>query len=71
MKNSRFVFLSAGTAAFSMLVAFSSSLKTEPVELVFPKSWPKPNYDFSKNPLTKEGIELVRRFFLRPDFVAR
>ncbi len=31
-----------------------------------PKSWPKPKYDFSKNPLTAEKIELGRALFYDP-----
>ena len=31
--------------------------------LIIPKGWPKPLYDFSKNPLTAEGIELGRQLF--------
>lgn len=31
-----------------------------------PKSWPKPSYDFAKNPLTKEKIELGRALFYDP-----
>lgn len=38
----------------------------DPVGLKFPKYWPKPSYDFSKNPLTKQGIELGRRLFYDP-----
>jgi cytochrome c peroxidase len=38
----------------------------EPVVLRYPKSWPTPHYDFSRNPLTREGIELGRRLFYDP-----
>ncbi len=31
-----------------------------------PKNWPKPTYDFSKNPLTTEKIELGRALFYDP-----
>jgi cytochrome c peroxidase len=31
-----------------------------------PKGWEKPHYDFSKNPLTKEKIELGRKLFYDP-----
>ncbi len=34
--------------------------------LVIPQGWPKPTYDFSKNPLTKEGFELGRQLFYDP-----
>lgn len=33
---------------------------------VIPKGWGKPIYDFSKNPLTKEGFELGRHLFYDP-----
>lgn len=66
MKNSRFWIFGACLAAFSMLAAFSKNRNSEPVELVFPKNWPAPSYDFSKNPLTREGIELGRRLFYDP-----
>lgn len=47
------------------LLGFSSK-KGDPMELVFPKSWEKPRYDFSKNPLTRQGAELGRRLFYDP-----
>jgi cytochrome c peroxidase len=31
-----------------------------------PKKWPKPVYDFKKNPLTQEGFELGRKLFYDP-----
>ncbi len=37
--------------------------KTHPVKFEVPKGWPAPVYDFSKNPLTEEGIELGRKLF--------
>ena len=33
---------------------------------VVPQGWPKPTYDFTKNPLTKEGFELGRQLFYDP-----
>ncbi len=42
----------------------------DPIELKIPKNWPKPTYDFSRNPLTKEGVELGRRLFYDP-FLSR
>lgn len=47
-------------------------LATKPVNapdlvvLEYPSNWPKPVYDFSKNPLTKAGIELGRKLFYDP-----
>ena len=35
----------------------------EPVTFIIPKGWPKPSYDFSTNPLTKEGVALGRKLF--------
>jgi len=37
--------------------------KPKPLPFVVPKGWPKPQYDFSKNPLTVEGFELGRKLF--------
>lgn len=39
------------------------SLKPKPVEFAIPEGWPKPVYDFSKNPLTEEGIALGLKLF--------
>jgi cytochrome c peroxidase len=36
------------------------------VELGYPKSWPKPQYDFEANPLTEAKIELGRKLFYDP-----
>jgi cytochrome c peroxidase len=43
-----------------------SEIKTTPMPFVIPKGWAKPVYDFSKNPLTKEGFELGRHLFYDP-----
>ena len=37
-----------------------------PIYLEIPKNWPKPIYDFSKNPLTEEGFQLGRHLFYDP-----
>ncbi len=66
MKNSRFALFLTGIATFSILASVSKSRKSDPVELVFPKNWPAPTYDFFKNPLTEQGIELGRRLFYDP-----
>jgi cytochrome c peroxidase len=39
---------------------------TTPVYIDIPKNWKRPNYDFSKNPLTQEGFELGRALFYDP-----
>jgi cytochrome c peroxidase len=43
-----------------------SEIKTTPMPFVIPKGWAIPVYDFSKNPLTKEGFELGRHLFYDP-----
>jgi cytochrome c peroxidase len=40
--------------------------KTTPISFETPKYWPKPHYDFSKNPLTEEGFQLGRNLFYDP-----
>ena len=51
-----------------MLFVFFSFSKwnTTPIYLDIPKNWPKPVYDFSKNPLTEEGFQLGRNLFYDP-----
>lgn len=49
----------------SIIYAFRE-IKTTPMSFVIPQGWPKPAYDFSKNPLTKEGFELGRQLFYDP-----
>lgn len=39
---------------------------TQPIYFDVPKKWPKPHYDFSKNPLTEEGFQLGRTLFYDP-----
>lgn len=36
------------------------------IEFIVPKNWPKPVYDFTKNPLSKNKIELGRALFYDP-----
>ena len=37
--------------------------KPDPLLFVIPPGWPAPQYDFKKNPLTKQGFELGRKLF--------
>jgi cytochrome c peroxidase len=37
--------------------------KTTPLKFIVPKGWPKPEYNFKKNPLTVEGFELGKKLF--------
>ena len=52
--------------AFILLVSAVRRHEPEPVALQYPKNWPAPRYDFSRNPLTRQGIELGRRLFYDP-----
>jgi cytochrome c peroxidase len=66
MKNSHFCILILGLMVFVLL---STSLKVQKkhlYNLIYPENWPQPNYDFSKKPLTNEGIALGRRLFYDP-----
>ena len=36
---------------------------TTPIKFSIPNGWPRPLYDFSKNPLTEEGVQLGRKLF--------
>lgn len=47
------------------IYSFSKNYFT-PIYLEIPKNWPKPVYDFSKNPLTEEGFQLGRNLFYDP-----
>lgn len=60
--NIKILFL--GIAVFGIL-AFSKIYFT-PVYFEIPKGWPKPHYDFSKNPLSEEGFQLGRKLFYDP-----
>jgi len=37
--------------------------KPTPLKFVVPRNWPKPKYDFARNPLTMEGFQLGRKLF--------
>lgn len=49
----------------SCLVLCAFNIATEHLFEV-PKNWPKPTYNFTKNPLTKEKVELGRELFYDP-----
>ena len=63
MRNKLAVILliSAGLLLFS-----SFDQEPRPYVLNYPSSWPKPLYDFSKNPLSEAGIALGRELFYDP-----
>jgi cytochrome c peroxidase len=41
----------------------NGGVRPEPMSFVIPAGWPRPVYDFAKNPLTKQGFELGRTLF--------
>lgn len=47
------------------IVSFSKNHFT-PIYIEIPNNWPKPVYDFKKNPLTEEGFQLGRQLFYDP-----
>ncbi|MGV9002807.1 cytochrome-c peroxidase [Flavobacterium sp.] len=64
MKVRAFKHLIFGIFVFGMY-SFSISYFT-PIYFEVPKHFPKPSYDFSKNPLTKEQFQLGRNLFYDP-----
>ncbi len=52
--------------AATFVCAGFAYFKPTPIYLSIPKGWPKPKYDFSKNPLTEEGFQLGRNLFYDP-----
>ena len=59
----KYLFVVGSIVLFSLAFTF---LKPSPLYLEIPKGWPKPHYDFSKNPLTEEGFQLGRQLFYDP-----
>lgn len=52
-----------GLLGVFILLAANLPEITNPIRLNYPKYFPKPTYDFSKNPLTEEGVALGRKLF--------
>lgn len=50
-------------AAGSGFIFINDIQTAAPLRFPQPAGWPKPVYDFSKNPITKEGFELGRKLF--------
>lgn len=63
MKNKLFYCI---VGFFIAIIYAFNEIKTTPILFIVPDGWAKPTYDFSKNPLTKEGIELGRHLFYDP-----
>lgn len=52
---------------FSLIfLSFRHGNSFQKMKFNIPKKWPKPVYDFKKNPLTQEGFELGRKLFYDP-----
>jgi cytochrome c peroxidase len=52
---------------FSLIfLSFRHGNGVQKIQFNIPKKWPKPLYDFKKNPLTQEGFELGRKLFYDP-----
>ncbi|MEO5775771.1 MAG: cytochrome c peroxidase [Flavobacterium sp.] len=50
-----------------VLIGFGFSNRfTTPIYLEVPNGWPKPTYDFKRNPITEEGFQLGRNLFYDP-----
>ena len=64
MKNK--VLILSILSIFVLIIYGFSTIKTTPMPFIVPEGWEKPVYDFSKNPLTKEGFELGRHLFYEP-----
>lgn len=65
MRNNIFFLLFIGITGF--LVSLKGSNNVTISNFKVPKKWPKPVYDFEKNPITKEGFELGRKLFYDPN----
>ena len=53
------------TCIVAIGLGFTSQFTT-PLYLDVPNGWPKPKYDFKRNPLTEEGFQLGRNLFYDP-----
>ena len=49
--------------AGSNFIFIDAKNNATPISFPLPEGWPQPVYDFSKNPVTKEGFELGRKLF--------
>lgn len=47
-------------------VGFKGAFEPHYFQPIYPPSWPQPVYDFNKNPLNKETVDLGRRLFYDP-----
>jgi len=55
-----------GLAWSGLLLAFTAAAPADFVAFVLPKGWPRPTYDFGRNPQTPAGFALGRQLFYEP-----
>ena len=52
---------------FSLIIlSFRQENSVQKIEFNIPRKWPKPLYNFKKNPITQKGFELGRKLFYDP-----
>ena len=64
MKKALKIFFVVGSIAIVAIIF--SAFRKDKIEFVQPKGFPKPLYDFSKNPITDAGFKLGRKLFFDP-----
>jgi cytochrome c peroxidase len=47
-------------------VKYAAAPPNDTLKIVVPKGWPRPVYDFAKNPVTRRGFELGKALFFDP-----
>ena len=60
------VIMAAMLSAFAPGVPATSADSNDTLAITVPKGWPRPAYDFAKNPVTRKGFELGRSLFYDP-----
>ena len=55
-----------GIIIITTLIFSFKKINSTPLYFDIPKGWPKPHYNFNKNPLTEEGFRLGRKLFYDP-----
>jgi cytochrome c peroxidase len=61
-----FIISLCGFLLASFICVQHGSPKDKIIRIIIPEGWPKPKYDFDKNPMTQRGIELGRVLFYDP-----
>ena len=63
LKISSIILFICGCAFFLMGSESALPYEQHPLKFTTPKGWPKPVYNFKKNPLTQEGFDLGKKLF--------